>query len=565
MTRSILQKDCLIIGAGIAGLITALELLNKGKSVLIIDRMPPSAMGGLARESFGGINIVDSPIQKLNGIHDSPELAYEDWCSYADFGDDDILPRAWARYYVEGSRTLIYDWLRSYGVQFFPVVHWVERGLYSPGNSVPRFHMVWGTGLELMKKINEALQDHPQRELLHMLFEHKAEELIVDGARVIGCSGHTTTGELFSIRADQVVIASGGFTGNLDRVRQHWGQDLGQVPAVLLNGSHDAADGTMHDAALQAGARLTHLDKHWNYAAGVHHPHPIYREHGLSLIPPHSALWLNYRGERIGPVPLITSFDTRFLVSSICHQDRAYSWQVMNWKIAVRELAVSGAEYNDDIRDKNLLGFLKTVLTGNQRLVEQLTRDCIDFVVADSLEELVAKMNELNGDEAVELDLLQKEIQHYDSMIERGPHYFNDEQLRRIVQLRSYRGDRVRTCRYQKILDPHAGPLIAIREFILSRKSLGGIQTNLLSQALNDEGEVIAGLYAVGEAAGFGGGGIHGKRALEGSFLGSCVLTARSAALHIAEGRSLASEPLQRAMDRHDQAKDSRHEAFSFA
>lgn len=537
-----MQTDCLIIGAGIAGLVTALELLNQGRSVLIIDRMPPSALGGLARESFGGINIVNSPIQKLNGIHDSSKLAYEDWCSYADFGEDDVLPRAWAQYYTLGSRTLIYDWLRFYGVQFFPVVHWVERGLFSPGNSVPRFHMVWGTGKDLMQKIIDALQQHPQRERLQMRFEHKAEELLRDGARTIGCSGHTADGALFRIHASTVVIASGGFTGNLDRVRQHWGQDLGPVPAVLLNGSHDAADGTMHDAALKVGVRLTHLDKQWNYAAGVHHPHPCYQEHGLSLIPPHSALWLNFRGERIGPVPLITSFDTRFLVSSICHQDRAYSWQVMNWKIAVRELAVSGAEYNDDIRDKKFFGFLKTILTGNQRLVRQLTNDCIDFVVADNLEALVAKMNALNGDEAVELEKVKKEIEHYDSMIDRGPHYFNDEQLRRIMQLRSYRGDRVRTCRYQKILDPHAGPLIAIREFILSRKSLGGIQTNLLSQALNEQGEVIPGLYAVGEAAGFGGGGIHGKRALEGSFLGSCILTARSAALHITAGRSLAHE-----------------------
>jgi predicted oxidoreductase len=293
-----------------------LELLDQEKSVLIIDRMPPSALGGLARESFGGINIVNSPIQKLNGIHDSPKLAYEDWCSYADFGESDALPRAWAQYYTLSSRTLIYDWLRSYGVQFFPVVHWVERGLFSPGNSVPRFHMVWGTGKDLMQKIIGALQQHPQRARLQMLFEHKAEEFLLDGARVIGCSGHTADGELFRIHAGTVVIASGGFTGNLDRVRQHWGQDLGPVPAVLLNGSHDAADGTMHDAARKVGARLTHLDKQWNYAAGVHHPHPSYQEHGLSLIPPHSALWLNFRGERIGPVPLITSFDTRFLVSS---------------------------------------------------------------------------------------------------------------------------------------------------------------------------------------------------------------------------------------------------------
>ena len=538
MTKELEATDCLIVGAGIAGLVLALELLDSDVTVTIIDRMPRSALGGLARESFGGINFIDSPIQRLNGIKDSPELAYEDWCAFAEFDEQDTWPRAWARFYAENSRPLIYDWLRAKGVHFFPVVHWVERGLYAPGNSVPRFHMVWGTGEELVARIVHAIESHPQVKKLRFLFEHTADELLLDGRRVTGIRGHTARDEDFEVRAAQVVLASGGFCGNLERVRENWDPELGPVPEVLLNGSHDAADGHMHDAAAAAGARLTHLDKQWNYAAGVHHPHPVYKHHGLSLIPPHSALWLNYKGERIGPMPLITSFDTRFLVSSICHQEKAYSWQVMNWKIAVRELAVSGAAYNDAIRDKNLFSFLKMVLLGNKKLVRDLVRDCPDFVVAENLDDLIRQMNVLNGDDAVDPDIVRREVEHFDHMIDRGPHLFNDEQLRRIAQLRSYRGDKVRTCRYQKILDPHAGPLIAIREFILSRKSLGGIQTNLSSQALDASGAAIPGLYAVGEAAGFGGGGIHGKRALEGTFLGSCILTARNAA-GVIGGRSL--------------------------
>ena len=537
-------SDTVIIGAGIAGITCALELLDAGQTVILVDRQALSAHGGLAKESFGGINIIDSPIQRWNGIKDSPELAYEDWCHFAEFDAYDCWPRAWARFYTEASRPYLYDWLRAKGIPFFPIVHWVERGLFKPGNSVPRFHMVWGTGKALIDQLWQHLFQHKHRDKLHLLFEHTVQRLLMEEHRMVGCLGHDSDGRAFEILSDTCVIASGGFGGNLDWVRSHWDKELSPPPHYVLNGSDLSADGSLHAEAARHGAMLTHLEHQWIYAAGVHHPRPRHPHHGLSLIPPHSALWVNAKGERFGPMPLVTSFDNRFLVSTICHQEKAYSWQIMNLKIAERELAVSGADYNDDIRDKNFFGFLRTVLLGNKKMLRELMETCQDFVVANDLEDLVTRMNALNGDQQVSFETLRHEILQYDRMIDRGPQFFNDEQLRRIAQLRNYRGDRVRTCRFQKILDPKAGPLLAIREFILSRKSLGGLQTNLYSQALDSYGEPIGGLYAIGEAAGFGGGGIHGKRALEGTFLGSCILTARCAARHIGRGTHLGSELL---------------------
>ncbi len=283
---------------------------------------------------------------------------------------------------------------------------------------------------------------------------------------------------------------------------------------------------------------MTHLDKMWNYAAGVHHYASSKPHAGLSLVPPKSALWLNWRGQRIGPQPLVSGYDTRDLVTQICRQERAYSWQLLNHKIALKELAVSGAEHNPSIRNQNWGGFLRDILLGNRWLVDTITTKCPDFVVAPTLPELVRKMNTLQGDQAVDLATVEQVVHDYDAQLRRPPALRNDEQLRRIAHLRQYRGDRVRTCKAQAILDPAARPLIAIREFIISRKSLGGIQTDLHSRALDAGGQPIPGLYAIGEAAGFGGGGVHGLRALEGTFLGGCVLTARAAAASLA-GRNL--------------------------
>ncbi len=531
------RSDVLIVGGGIAGITTALELLDGSKSVLLLDRDEESTFGGLARESFGGMFFVDSPEQRRQGIRDSTELALRDWSSFAEFSPDDRWPRAWAEAYVERCTADIHHWVRRYGVSFLPVVNWVERGEFRPGNSVPRFHIAWGTGKGVAEALIGALRAHPNAGRLAIRFDHRVEQLTQRAGRVSGATGvDEKSGAPFEVEAGQVVIAAGGINGDLDRVRKNWHRDWGSPPAELLNGSHRFADGRLHDAAAGVGGVLTHLDKMWNYAAGVHHPRPRKPHHGLSLVPPRSALWLNWRGMRMGPQPLVSGFDTRRLVTDICAQERPYSWQLMNRKIALKELAISGAEFNPSIRDRNKLGFLRDILLGNHWLVNEMLGHCQDFVTANSLPELVDRMNALQGDQAVDLKAVEDAVWQYDATIARGESLMNDEQLRRIAYLRKYRGDRIRLCKFQPINDAKALPLIAVREFIISRKSLGGIQTDLSSRVLDSAGRPIEGLYAVGEAAGFGGGGMHGLRALEGTFLGGCILSGRIAAAAI-DGR----------------------------
>ena len=344
----------------------------------------------------------------------------------------------------------------------------------------------------------------------------------------------------FEVRAENVVIAAGGICGgDLSKVRENWYEPWGEPPKKLLNGAHRFGDGQLHDEVARHGGNVTHLDKQWHYAAGVHHPRKSRPDDGLSLVPARSALWMNAHGERIrNPRPLIAYSDTRHLVESVLKEPGQYSWLVMNHKIAIKELGVSGCSFMTAFYEKSKPKLVKDLIFGNRALVARLLRECPEDVVeAKTLPSLVAKMNERSFDgHEVNLEAMRRDIEAYDAQIDRGPAYFNDEQLRRIMNFRTYRGDKIRTCEYQKILDPKAGPLIAIRSFILARKSLGGIQTDLRSRVLRTDGTPIDGLYAVGESAGFGGGGIHGQGALEGTFLGGCVLTARVAGRAIASG-----------------------------
>jgi predicted oxidoreductase len=540
------QADVVVAGGGLAGLVTALELLDSGHSVVLLDRGSADGLGGLARIAFGGIFIVGSPEQRRGGIHDSVELATRDWLAYGELDEADTWPRQWVEAYVNASRPEVYDWLRARQVKFFPVVHWVERGLHGPGNSVPRFHMVWGTGHRLIQALLDHLQVHPNRDRLLMLFGHRVTGLIEEAGQIRGCSGVIEkTGEgginiesgAFEASADCVVIASGGITGNLDLVRRMWDRTWCEPPELLLNGSHPAADGALHEVAREHGAAVTHLDKMWLYAGGVHHWKPEHPLHGLSLVPPKSALWVDRHGRRLGPPALVSGFDTRYLVETICRQGGGRSWQVLNQRIARKELAVSGSEFNHAMRERRLPNFLLTLLLGSRELVQEFIDKCEDFVTADTVPELAAKMNELAGNRDIDAEVLGDQIRSYDDMITRGRKFHDDDQLRRIAQARSYRGDRVRTSKFARIDDSTARPLIAIREHVLTRKSLGGLQTDLSSRVLDAAGQPLDGLFAVGEAAGFGGGGIHGIRSLEGTFLGGCIYTARQAAHAIAAGR----------------------------
>ncbi|TAE55129.1 MAG: FAD-binding dehydrogenase [Bacteroidetes bacterium] len=524
-----MKTDVIIIGGGLAGMVCALELLDRNLNVVLLDRRDEKSLGGLARWAMGGLFYVDSPFQRKAKIKDSPELALSDWLSYAEFEPGDDLPRAWAEQYVHRCTEEVYEWLKPKGVKYVPSVQWLERGLEQRGNSVPRFHVVWGAGHGLVQALKKNLYQHPRFGQLKMLFQHKATELIRSNGRVSGVQVlNELQNEAFELEASAVIIAAGGITGDVEVVKRNWYAPWGKAPEDLLSGSHLQANGEIHGVAQRAGAHITHLDKQWNYAAGVHHPDAEHGRHGLSVIPPKSALWLNWRGERIGPRPLVAGYDTRYLVERICQEEKTYTWQVLNRKIALKELAVSGSAYNDALREQRTLAFIGNLLFGNRSLLDTLSTRCPDVLMAHSVEELSGKMNALTGDAAVDAARLRATLESWDREVAKGD-ASSDEQMQLLARLREYSGDRMRMAGPQPILDPDAGPLIAIREFILTRKSLGGIQTDLQSRVLQPDGQPIAGLFAVGEAAGFGGGGIHGRRALEGTFLGNCVFTSRIA------------------------------------
>jgi predicted oxidoreductase len=538
------RTDVVVIGAGLAGLVTTLELLESRElSILLVDRCAPHELGGLAREAFGGMFMVDTREQRFSGIEDSVELALADWRRVAEFEPDDHWPTRWAQEYVARARDEVGGWLKSHGVRFFPVVNWAERGVYGDGNSVPRFHLTWGCGQALVDAVWEAIQRHPARSQLEVRFGTRVTQLLHEDGAVRGCRiVPEEGGPETEISVDQVVIAAGGVGGNLDIVRREWPSELGGPPAEILMGSHYYADGAMHEEVNRIGGNVTHLSRMWNYADAVRHPQPRRPLHGLKLIPPRSGLVLDPTGRRYGPTALIPTFDAYYALQRMCEDERGYYWMICNWKIARRELDVSGSQHNPNIRKKQLVRFLLSILLGKPTLVRHFVDHCPDFVTARSLPELAQRMREVTDDGALDAGLMEAEVKRYDATIARGKSLFNDDQLRRIAQLRNWRGDRLRTAKFQRIVDDGAMPLIAIRMTVMARKSLGGIQTDLQSRVLRPDGEPITGLYAAGEAAGFGGGGMHGKRSLEGTFLGGCVFSGRIAARAIVDSASRLQE-----------------------
>ncbi len=525
--------DVTVIGGGIAGIVTALELLDRGKKVVLLDRDEEKNFGGQAVTAFGGMFIVGSNIQKRLGIKDSPELAFRDWCNTAEFTEEDTLPRQWAEMYCHRNLPDVFNWITGKGVKFLPSVTWPERGLYGQGNSLPRYHIAWGTGEGFTRLLIDKLMNHEKRNMLDACFGHCAQSIDTEAGRISGVSGETAGGKTFSTRTGTVVIASGGIGRDLDRVKKLWPSEMGTPPEDLLVGAHPYCDGACLDMAEKLGGRLTNLGYMWNYPDGVTNVKALFDGHSLHVITPRSALWMDYRGRRFGPQPLIGYLDNNYVVKEICRQPKPYSWHVMNWKIAARELALSGSDHNDAIRDGKLFTLLKNSVFGNNALVQRMVDECPDFIIADSLPELVKKMNDLAGTEDIDVEGMEQDIREYDAQIDRGEKFHNDDQLRRIANSRNYPGDKIRTCKFQKILDPKAMPLLAIRYRIMTRKSLGGIRTDLESRVVDGKDQPIPGLYAVGEAAGFGGGGINGKSSLEGTFIAPAILGGRIAARSI--------------------------------
>jgi predicted oxidoreductase len=537
--RKPIQSDVLVVGGGLAGIVTAIECLRAGKSVTLVDRDTPERLGGLALWAFGGMALVDTPLQRRMKLKDSPEIALADWLRFGELGEADVMPRQWATHYVEHSRTQVYDWVIDHGLKFMPAVNWVERGMQGDGNTLPRYHVVWGTSRLLTRRMIEVMHQANTGNRLTLLSCHRITALDAQNGTITGASGiNEANGQEVHVSAQAVVLAMGGINGSHEETRANWVKSR-PMPATMLNGAHPFADGKLHHLAASLGGNITHAGEMWNYAAGFPHPQPHFEGHGLSAIPCKSALWLDHAGRRIGPQPLVTGFDTHELCQRVAAQEKPYTWQLMNWRIAAKEFAISGSEHNQRIRDLQFPLFLKETLLGNHRLVKQMAAESKHFLVDNTLAGLCAKMNTLTGTQEVKPEVLQHSADAFDANFSRSDSVVNDDQIRRVEHARHWGPDKLRTCKPAPLQKPGTGPFIAIQMQLITRKSLGGLQTDLQSRVLNAAGQPMPGLYCVGEAAGFGGGGASGKRSLEGTFLPGCILTARAAARSINAGRGL--------------------------
>lgn len=538
---SAVRTDVVVVGGGLAGIVTALECLKAGRHVTVIDRDTPERLGGLALWAFGGMALVGTPLQQRMKIPDTPERALRDWLSFGELGEADTWPRRWAEYYVQHSREQVYDWLVSHGLKFFPAVNWVERGRFGEGNSVPRYHVVWGTSRELTRRMISVMQRADAGGRLKVLSGHRVTALENSGGLMSGVQAvHEASGAQVRVEAPVVVLAMGGVNGSTEQCIANWPAHRPR-PATMLNGAHPFADGALHRLATeQLGAQLTHAGEMWNYAAGIPHPQPHFPGHGLSTIPCKSALWLDHTGRRIGPEPLVTGFDTHELCQQVAVQKQPWTWHLMNWRIAAKEFAISGAEHNQRVRDKQFIRFVLETALGNHRLVKQMQSESPHFLVDDTLAGLAQKMNALTqaeqGSQHIDPAVLQGTVDAFDANFAKGLALSNDDQIRRILHARQWGPEKMRTCKPEPLQTKGAGPYIAVQVQLITRKSLGGLQTDLQSRVLQADGRAVSGLYCVGEAAGFGGGGASGKRSLEGTFLPGCILTARAAARSIVTG-----------------------------
>ncbi|MFD6888366.1 FAD-binding dehydrogenase [Streptomyces sp. NPDC059957] len=539
------DADVIVIGAGLAGLVATAELVDAGRKVILLDQEPEQSIGGQAHWSFGGLFFVDSPEQRRMRIKDTRELALQDWAGTAGFDrEEDAWPRRWAEAYVDFAAGEKRPWLHAQGVRFFPVVGWAERGGYDAnghGNSVPRFHITWGTGPGLVEPFERRVRAGVARGLVQLKFRHRVTglsrtagtldtvtgEVLAPSDAVRGtASGREATGE-FSLRAQAVIVTSGGIGGNHDLVRAQWPARLGTPPARLLSGVPAHVDGLMLGIAEGAGASHINKDRMWHYTEGIENWNPIWSKHGIRILPGPSSLWLDATGKRL-PVPLFPGFDTLGTLDHIMKTGHDHTWFVLNQRIIGKEFGLSGSEQNPDLTGKSVRGVIDRARQAVPGPVQAFMDNGADFVVEKDLSALVRGMNAITKDGLLDEETVRREIVARDREIANP--FTKDLQVTAIHGARKYLGDKlIRTAAPHRILDPAAGPLIAVRLSILTRKSLGGLETDLSSRVLTATGEPLPGLYAAGEAAGFGGGGVHGYRALEGTFLGGCIFSGRAA------------------------------------
>jgi len=546
------DADVIVVGAGLAGLVATAELADAGRRVILLEQEPEPWLGGQAFWSFGGLFLANSPEQRRVGVHDSYERAMGDWLRTAGFDrDEDAWPRRWAEAYVAFAAGEKRSWLRQHGIRFFPIVGWAERGGYGangPGNSVPRFHVTWGTGPAVVAPFERRVREAVARGNVTIRFRHRVDVLTTTGGNVDGVEGalldptavergrpssRLQLGE-FALQAQAVIVTSGGIGGNHDLVRKMWPARLGQPPRQMLSGVPAHVDGRMLAITEAAGANLINRDRMWHYVEGIENWNPIWPDHGIRILPGPSSMWFDALGNRL-PAPLFPGFDTLGTLEHVRKTGYDYSWFVLTQRIIKREFALSGSEQNPDLTNKDIRLLLQRAMSkSGPGPVEAFKRHGADFVVASNLAELVEGMNALAPEARLDRQKLEWAIAARDGEIDNPAS--SDAQLQEIRTARRDLGDRlIRVATPHRLLDSAAGPLIAVRLRILTRKSLGGLQTDLSGRVLRADGSPLPGLYAAGEVAGFGGGGVHGYRSLEGTFLGGCLFSGRIA------GRSAAA------------------------
>ncbi|QIG42805.1 FAD-binding dehydrogenase [Nocardioides anomalus] len=542
-----MDADIIVVGAGLAGLVAAAEAADAGRSVVLVDQEGEQSLGGQAFWSLGGLFLVDSPEQRRMGVKDSRELAWQDWMGSAQFDrEEDRWPRAWAEAYVDFAAGEKRAWLRSMGHRVFPVVGWAERGdgrADGHGNSVPRFHLTWGTGPGVVEPFERRVREHVAAGRIRLRFRHRVDGLVVAGGTVVGVEGHTLAPDaavrgaatnrdetgFFSLTAQAVIVTSGGIGGDHDLVRKAWPERLGTPPRTMVAGVPAHVDGRMLQITEAAGARLINPDRMWHYVEGLRNWDPIWANHGIRILPGPSSLWLDAAGRRL-PAPYFPGFDTLGTLKHLRQSGYDYSWFVLTQKIIEKEFALSGSEQNPDMTGKNLKLLLSRVKKGAPGPIEAFKQHGEDFVVAATLGELVRGMNEVADDDVPALTeaALREVVEARDREVDNA--YSKDAQITAMQGARRYLGDKlIRVASPHRLLDPKAGPLIAVRLNILSRKTLGGLESDLEGRCLTSSGEPLPGLYAAGEVNGFGGGGMMGYNALEGTFLGGCLFSGRVA------------------------------------